>query len=96
MITLPIIVDMTLDESQTLYEMTVESTNEEVTLSNDTVINVSISRVPKWEGEYTFTPADEAIELETEGKMMEQNLVINPIPSNYGKISWNGVYLMVS
>lgn len=96
MITLPIVVNVTLDESQTQYEMAVESNLEEVTLSNDTVINVSVSRIPRWEGEYTFTPSDEAIELETEGKMMEQNLVINPIPSNYGKISWNGVFLMVS
>lgn len=96
MITLPIVVNMTLDESQTQYEMTIESNLEEVTLSNDTVINVSVSKIPKWEGEYTFTPTDEAIVLDTEGKMMEDKLTINPIPSNYGKISWNGIFLMVS
>lgn len=48
-----------------------------------------------YEGEYVLTPSDSAQILETFGKRMTDNLVINPIPSNYGRIAWNGVTLTV-
>ena len=47
-------------------------------------------------GDYTITPNSETITLETEQLKMSANVTINPIPSNYGLITWNGSYLMVS
>lgn len=32
----------------------------------------------------------------TENKTTQQNIVINPIPSNYGLITWNGSVITVS
>lgn len=51
---------------------------------------------PIYSGSYIVTPTDEAQTLDTVDKRMADNLVINPIPSNYGKITWNGSFLTVS
>lgn len=47
-------------------------------------------------GPYTVIPGDEAQVLNTDEKRMTQDLTVAKIPSNYGKITWNGVYLTVS
>lgn len=46
--------------------------------------------------QYIVTPSSEEQTLETEGLMMTHNVIINPIPSNYGLITWNGSYITVS
>ena len=47
-------------------------------------------------GSYEITPSAEAQTLATSGKRMTADLIINPVPSNYGLITWNGAYLTVS
>ena len=47
-------------------------------------------------GEYTVTPSQEQQILETDGLLMDGNVIVNPIPSNYGLITWDGSTLMVS
>ena len=47
-------------------------------------------------GEYTVTPSAEAQTLETNGLRMTDNITINPIPNNYGLITWNGLTITVS
>lgn len=49
-----------------------------------------------YEGSYEVTPSDQPQTLPTEMKEMIRDLVINPIPSNYGLITWNGTTLTVS
>lgn len=49
-----------------------------------------------YEGSYEITPSDQPQTLSTEMKEMIHDLVINPIPSNYGLITWNGSTLTVS
>lgn len=49
-----------------------------------------------YDGEYEFTPTDEQQTIVTVNKLLLDNIVINPVPSNYGKIEWNGSYLTVS
>ena len=49
-----------------------------------------------YEGDYEFTPSDEEHTIVTTNKLLLDNIIINPIPSNYGKIEWNGSYLTVS
>lgn len=52
--------------------------------------------VRKYEGEYEVTPTEETITLSTSNLQMTNNVTINPIPSNYGLITWNGTTLTVS
>lgn len=51
--------------------------------------------VPQYSGPYEFTPGDEAQTVQIARKMATQNITIHPVPSNYGKISWNGSVLTV-
>ena len=47
-------------------------------------------------GEYTITPSAEAQVLLTNNLRMTDDITINPIPNNYGLITWDGATLMVS
>lgn len=47
-------------------------------------------------GSYQVTPSQQTQTLQTSGKVLIQNIVVNPIPSNYGLITWNGATLTVS
>ena len=46
-------------------------------------------------GDYTFTPTDETQTIATTGKLMTQDVVIHPVPSNYGRITYNGSTITV-
>lgn len=53
-------------------------------------------QIPTYTGEYEVTPSQETQILNTSGLKATSNIVINPIPSNYGLITWNGSTLTVS
>ena len=55
-----------------------------------------VIEVNPYDGDYSVTPSDAEQVLKTEGKFLSQNVVIGPIPSNYGKIEWNGSVITVS
>ena len=72
----------------------------------DTIISVSaemITEVRTWsddvdyyEGPYEFAPDQTEQTINIQDKMARRNIKINPIPSNYGLITWNGTTLTVS
>lgn len=49
-----------------------------------------------YDGEYEVTPGQSPVILPTAGKTMARSVTVNPIPSNYGLITWNGSTLTVS
>ena len=49
-----------------------------------------------YEGSYEITPTTETQTLLTQGLLSTDNFTINPIPENYGLITWNGSILTVS
>lgn len=59
--------------------------------------NVQYVHIADWyDGDYIITPSNVAQEIQTKNKAMLHNLVVQPIPSDYGKITWDGVTLMIS
>ena len=52
--------------------------------------------VNKYSGPYEVTPSQQTQTLPTANKTLSQNVTVNPIPSNYGKITWDGRILTVS
>ena len=50
----------------------------------------------QYRGDYNIRPQPHAQTLPTEGKTLTNNIVVEPIPSNYGLITWDGSKLMVS
>ena len=51
---------------------------------------------PAYEGETTVIPTNETQTLHTKNLRMTDDIVVNPIPSNYGLITWNGSVITVS
>lgn len=60
------------------------------------VTEVIRSDYPFYTGPTEVTPTNETQTLETQGKVVLSSIVVNPIPSNYGLITWNGAALTVS
>ena len=52
--------------------------------------------LPTYDGPYEVTPAGYAQVLATDGLAMAANLTINPIPSNYGLVTYDGSVITVS
>ena len=46
-------------------------------------------------GPYEVTPGEAAQVLGTAGLLMDGDVTVGPIPSNYGRIAWNGSTLTV-
>ena len=51
---------------------------------------------PAYTGPYEVTPSSTEQVLNTDTFYMNGNVIINPVPSNYGLITWNGSTLTVS
>ena len=73
-----------------LYEQTIATKGMFVTGT------VKVAAVPAYTGATTITPSDQTQVIEVRNTMPATNITVNPVPSNYGKISWNGSYLKVS
>jgi hypothetical protein len=50
----------------------------------------------EYSGPTVVTPTEETQTLSTAGLALAQNITVNPIPSNYGLITWDGSVLTVS
>lgn len=60
-------------------------------LSIPTYIDVDL-----YDGPTEVTPGEDRQVLRTANKTVIQDIIVNPIPSNYGLITWNGSTLTVS
>lgn len=49
-----------------------------------------------YSGQTTFTPTASQQTIHTAGHSLAQDIVINPIPNNYGLITYNGSVITVS
>ena len=72
----------------------VDATERKFSVSVSSAIVVVVG--DPYDGPYTVTPTNEEQVLATYHKTMTGNLVVNPIPSNYGLIGWDGAVLTVS
>ena len=53
-------------------------------------------RLPDYTGPTTVTPSSNAQTLSTAGTSLNSDITVNPIPSNYGLVTWNGSVITVS
>lgn len=51
---------------------------------------------PTYGGTYEVEPSTETQILNTKELYLAENITINPIPNNYGLITWNGTTITVS
>lgn len=52
--------------------------------------------IPTFSGETVITPSPVSQIVPCSGFLMTSDITINPVPSDYGRIAWNGVTLTVS
>lgn len=52
--------------------------------------------VEVYDGATDITPDEFLQTLETQGKLVQSNITVQPIPTNYGLITWNGRTITVS
>lgn len=87
-----IVVPMTVTANTGAVPMTVNPTTANLELA----LNVIYENAPAFAGAYEYTPTNSAQVIPILGRRATQNITINPIPSNYGLITWNGATLTVS
>lgn len=56
----------------------------------------SAASVERYQGDYIFTPSSEEQIIPILGKTATDNIVINPVPSQYGLVTWDGSIITVS
>lgn len=61
-----------------------------------TVTHSESGPVSHYEGPYEATPSRETQILQTAGLLLDGNITLDPIPQNYGLITYNGYELTVS
>ena len=81
----------TLESSEALSFELEDNGSMEFELETTNVIGVNT-----YDGPYEVTPSTETQTLATDNLLMTDNVTINPIPNNYGLITWNGSTLTVS
>lgn len=52
--------------------------------------------IDEYHGAYSIVPTATAQILDTSGLLLTENVTIEPIPSNYGLVTWDGAILTVS
>ena len=90
----PVPVQLNVEESINQFALGVAENSVQVSFGVST--QIVTSTVPDYDGPYDFTPLSELQTIETTGFRMTDNVTINPIPNNYGLITWNGSIITVS
>lgn len=57
---------------------------------------MAVETAEVYTGETEVTPTEYTQTLYTRGLLVPENITINPIPTNYGLITWNGSVITVS
>ena len=83
-----------VDVSPPIVEINAHPTTAIIEIGNP-VLREHVDTDP-YTGPYTVTPTQSTQVFATEDLRMTQDLTINPIPSNYGLITWDGSVLTVS
>ena len=90
----PMIIPMTVSGGGTI-PFTMKQESELLSIQMDSYLRVRGAQ--EWyEGEYTFTPTIEAQTVNIEGLTARRDITIEPIPQNYGLITYNGSTITVS
>ena len=89
MIELPLRVNMTVDTSQTSYRVGVNSNLHSISMKS------ALTFAPLYQGVYEMYPSLEEQTLHTQEYLLTRDIVVKPVPSNYGRITYNGSYLLV-
>lgn len=92
--TLLVPVDVDVIETSVIVDVDIQETTVLVPAEVDT--KIVVSNIPDYVGEYDITPSPETQVLEMADMKATRNVIVAPIPNNYGLITYNGSVLTVS
>lgn len=87
---------VSMEDLGSSHQVEMAETSSEIDARLKDVQIITKTYLDPYEGAYEVTPTQETQILPTELRLIERNIVVNPIPSNYGRITWNGTVLTVS
>lgn len=90
--TYPVVVNV-MDNTHALA-VGVAGTSITQAMTMDTAIQVVQGE--HYAGSTHVTPTDTAQTLATAGLFVDEDIVVDPVPQNYGRITWDGATLTVS
>lgn len=67
-----------------------------ISVTAEVINKIRSTNYEEYTGDTRVTPSDFSQVLLTANKVLLDNIYIDPIPSNYGKITWDGAVLTVS
>lgn len=76
------------------YSLAVADVRHEVDVGEHT--DLRVVDYPAYGGQTVFTPSSSAQVIPTAGTVLVEDITINPIPSNYGRIEYDGSVITVS
>ena len=85
------VIELETEENESVDIEVAEEADSEIELSME---EEGVGEYPVYKGAYEVTPSFEKQTLETAYKVMTENVA--PIPSNYGKISYDGSTLTIT
>ena len=63
---------------------------------SDEYVRVVNADADEYDGPYEATPTEDAQTLATQAKLMTADFVVAPIPTNYGRITYDGTTIHIS
>ena len=89
-----IAIPVTVASDDVVFSVTVNPNSENLSVTAGA--DFYVSTYPDYEGSLEFMPSNESQTISTRDMVVHGDIVIDPIPSNYGKIDWDGVTITVS
>lgn len=74
----------------------VSAKRPEIEFALENVRVIDTGSAPPYEGDYEVTPSAEEQTLPTANRLLNKDIVVKPIPKNYGLITYNGYEITVS
>ena len=94
MIPNPIVVPLSIAESVQQVALTIAE--DIVPLAVGLATPIQVVTGEHYSGQTDFTPSAEQQVIHTEGLFVDDPIIIEPIPNNYGLITWDGSTITVS
>lgn len=92
----PIVIDMDVGSETPIIPMNIDQDIPVIGMGMSMKTDVYVKPTAQYEGETIFTPSAEEQVIHTAQLYVNSDIIINPIPNNYGLITWNGSTLTVS
>lgn len=93
---------MTSDSTCKIEMRVIEDETIKLDIAGNETIKLDIAGIcypvypENYKGPYTVTPSRNRQVLKAGGMMASEDITVEPIPSNYGLITWNGAFITVS